>query len=73
MHSDSVSFVQVLSMHVPVQVHLTRAGVLMSKSFKVFVNQVTFVGNSLVDMYAKCGSLDDAQRVFNKMPGFGMP
>jgi pentatricopeptide repeat protein len=27
-----------------------------------------FVGNSLVDMYAKCGSLKDAWRVFNKMP-----
>jgi pentatricopeptide repeat protein len=27
-----------------------------------------FVGNSLVDMYAKCGSMEDAWRVFNKMP-----
>ncbi|CAK9217321.1 unnamed protein product [Sphagnum troendelagicum] len=27
-----------------------------------------FVGSSLVDMYAKCGSLEDAQRVFSKMP-----
>jgi pentatricopeptide repeat protein len=27
-----------------------------------------FVGNSLIDMYAKCGSIEDAQRVFNKMP-----
>ncbi|CAM6042283.1 unnamed protein product [Sphagnum compactum] len=26
------------------------------------------VGNSLVDMYAKCGSMDDAWRVFNEMP-----
>jgi pentatricopeptide repeat protein len=26
-----------------------------------------FVGCSLVDMYAKCGSMEDAQRVFNKM------
>jgi pentatricopeptide repeat protein len=25
------------------------------------------VGNSLVDMYAKCGSIEDAWRVFNKM------
>ncbi|CAM6018609.1 unnamed protein product [Sphagnum balticum] len=30
-----------------------------------------FVGSSLVDMYAKCGSMDDAWRVFNKMP-FGI-
>lgn len=26
------------------------------------------VGNSLVNMYGKCGSLDDAQRMFDKMP-----
>jgi hypothetical protein len=25
-----------------------------------------FVRSSLVDMYAQCGSMDDAQRVFNK-------
>jgi pentatricopeptide repeat protein len=28
---------------------------------------VTFVGNSLVDMYAKCGRVEDAWRLFNKM------
>eukprot|EP01018_Ginkgo_biloba_P004814 Gb_18728 [translate_table: standard] len=27
-----------------------------------------FVGNNLVNMYAKCGSLIDARRVFDKMP-----
>jgi pentatricopeptide repeat protein len=27
-----------------------------------------FVGSSLVDMYAKCGSIEDAWRVFNKLP-----
>jgi pentatricopeptide repeat protein len=27
-----------------------------------------FVGSSLIDMYAKCGSVEDALRVFNKMP-----
>ncbi|KAH9532183.1 hypothetical protein CY35_19G076700 [Sphagnum magellanicum] len=27
-----------------------------------------FVGSSLVNMYAKCGSMEEAQRVFNKMP-----
>jgi pentatricopeptide repeat protein len=26
-----------------------------------------FVGRSLLDMYAKCGSMEDAWRVFNKM------
>ncbi len=27
-----------------------------------------FVGSSLVDMYAKCGSMEDASSVFNKLP-----
>ncbi len=27
-----------------------------------------FVSNSLVDMYAKCGSIEDAWKVFNRMP-----
>ncbi len=27
-----------------------------------------YVGNSLVDMYVKCGSMEDAWRLFNKMP-----
>jgi pentatricopeptide repeat protein len=27
-----------------------------------------FVGNSLVDMYAKCGSMEEAWRVFNRIP-----
>ncbi|CAM6066121.1 unnamed protein product [Sphagnum tenellum] len=27
-----------------------------------------FVGNSLVDMYAKCGSIEDAWKMFTKMP-----
>eukprot|EP00250_Pteridium_aquilinum_P000827 c10993_g2_i2 orf=1-570(-) len=28
----------------------------------------TFIGSSLVDMYAKCGSIDDASFIFMKMP-----
>jgi hypothetical protein len=27
-----------------------------------------FVANNLVDMYAKCGSIDDVQGIFSKMP-----
>jgi pentatricopeptide repeat protein len=27
-----------------------------------------FIGNCLVDMYVKCGSMEDASRVFNKIP-----
>jgi len=29
---------------------------------------VAFIGNSLIAMYAKCGSIEDAKRVFNKLP-----
>ncbi|KAJ4962776.1 hypothetical protein NE237_022715 [Protea cynaroides] len=28
----------------------------------------SFVGSSLIDMYGKCGDLDSAKKVFNKMP-----
>jgi pentatricopeptide repeat protein len=28
------------------------------------------VGSSLVDMYVKCGSMEDAWRVFKKMPSW---
>lgn len=32
------------------------------------LNSDTYVGNSLVSMYGKCGCVDDAVRVFEKMP-----
>ncbi len=35
-------------------------------------NSDVVVGNSLVDMYAKCGSCDDALKVFNNMPSQDM-
>jgi pentatricopeptide repeat protein len=31
-----------------------------------------FVGTSLVDMYVKCGSMEDASRVFNKLPSLNV-
>jgi pentatricopeptide repeat protein len=41
--------------------------VFISTLFKVVWSQMS-LGSSLVDMYAKCGSLEDAWRLFNKMP-----
>ncbi|XP_072996651.1 pentatricopeptide repeat-containing protein At3g56550 isoform X1 [Typha latifolia] len=32
-----------------------------------FLDRNLFVGNALIDMYAKCGSLDEAHRVFDRM------
>uniref|UniRef100_UPI0040747504 Synthetic PPR-DYW protein n=1 Tax=synthetic construct TaxID=32630 RepID=UPI0040747504 len=29
---------------------------------------IVFVGNALIDMYAKCGSIEDARKVFDEMP-----
>jgi len=29
-----------------------------------------FVGSNLVDMYAKCGNMEDVWNVFNKMPSW---
>eukprot|EP01018_Ginkgo_biloba_P019473 Gb_00852 [translate_table: standard] len=31
-------------------------------------HSVIFVGNALIDMYAKCGSVEDARKVFDKSP-----
>ncbi len=45
------------------QGHLRRAVMPMNRSFEVVGTQIFFVGSSLVDMYAKCGSLEDAWRV----------
>jgi len=36
------------------------------------IREDVYVVNSLVDMYAKCGSMEDAWRVFNKMPSQNM-
>ncbi|KAH8968189.1 hypothetical protein BDL97_03G116400 [Sphagnum fallax] len=54
-------------MHVPVSWHLKREGVFMNRLLRVVESNV-FVGNSLVDMYAKFGSIEDAWRVFSRMP-----
>jgi hypothetical protein len=35
----------------------------MNRSFEVVGTQIFFVGSGLVDMYAKCGSMEGAWRV----------
>jgi pentatricopeptide repeat protein len=55
-------------MHVPALLHVKRADVFMSRALKVDGIQMTLWGSSLVDMLANCGSMEDAWRVFNKMP-----
>jgi pentatricopeptide repeat protein len=55
-------------MHVLAWLCLKRAGVSITRSFKVVWSSDVFVGNSLVDIFANCGSIEDSWRVFNKMP-----
>ncbi|KAI3695779.1 hypothetical protein L1987_78779 [Smallanthus sonchifolius] len=37
-------------------------------SVKACINGNVFVGSALVDMYAKCGNIQDCERMFNEMP-----
>jgi pentatricopeptide repeat protein len=70
---DSVTFVGVLNVCAGVAVC---ASVALFKEGRCVHQHIVqsglesdvFVGSSLVDMYAKCGSLEDAFRLFNKMP-----
>ncbi len=64
----SVTFVGVLNV-CAMQVHLERAGAPMSRSWKVYVSLISFVGNILVDIYVKCGSMEEAWRASDKMRG----
>lgn len=41
---------------------------LHSRIIKSHFASETFILNRLIDAYGKCGSLEDAQKVFNKMP-----
>jgi pentatricopeptide repeat protein len=60
-------------MHVPVWVPLKRARVSVHVQIvQSGLESEVFVGSSLVDMYAKCGSCDDALKVFNTMPSQDM-
>jgi pentatricopeptide repeat protein len=43
-------------------------GLFMNGSLKNICESDVFVCNSLIDMYAKCGSIEEAWRIFNKMP-----
>ncbi|CAM6025997.1 unnamed protein product [Sphagnum balticum] len=63
---DSVTFVGVLNACASV-VELEEGRHIHEQIIQRGCESDVFVGNSLVDMYAKCGSIEDAWRVFNKM------
>ncbi len=64
---DSVTFVGVLNACVSI-LALEEGRCVHQQIVEFGCHSDVFVGNSLVDMYAKCGSIEDAWRVFNKMP-----
>ncbi|KAH9549386.1 hypothetical protein CY35_10G016600 [Sphagnum magellanicum] len=64
---DSVTFVGVLNACASV-VALEEGKCVHQQIVECGWDSDVFVANSLIDMYAKCGSMEDAWRVFNKMP-----
>ncbi len=64
---DSVTFVGVLNACASI-LTLEEGRCVHQQTVEFVCDSDVFVGNSLVDMYAKCGSIEDAWRVFNKMP-----
>ncbi|KAH8944737.1 hypothetical protein BDL97_12G000400 [Sphagnum fallax] len=64
---NSVTFVGVLNACASI-IALNKGRCVHLQIIQSGLKSNVFVGNSLIDMYAKCGSLEDACRVFNKMP-----
>jgi pentatricopeptide repeat protein len=55
-------------MHILVYEHLRDGRLVHDQLIQSGYKFDVFEGTGLVDMYAKCGSIEDAWRVFNKMP-----
>jgi pentatricopeptide repeat protein len=64
---DPVTFVGVLNACASVSA-LEEGRHIHQQIIQSGLESAVFVGSSLLDMYAKCGSIEDAQKVFNKMP-----
>jgi pentatricopeptide repeat protein len=64
---DSVTFVGVLNACASM-VAIEEGRCVHQQIIQSGLESDVFVGSSLVDLYAKCGSIEDAWRVFNKMP-----
>ncbi len=67
MQPDSFTFVGVLNACASV-VALEEGRCVHEQIIQSGLELDVFVGSSLVDMYAKCGSMEDAWSVFNTMP-----
>ncbi|CAK9249873.1 unnamed protein product [Sphagnum jensenii] len=70
---DSVTFVGVLNACASIlALEEGRGQVCRQQIIQSGLESDVFVGSSLVDMYAKCGSIEDAGKVFKKMPSQDM-
>jgi pentatricopeptide repeat protein len=63
---NSVAFAGVLNACASMVV-LEEGGCVHHQIIQSGLESDVFVGNSLVDIYANCGSIEDSWRVFNKM------
>ncbi len=66
MAPDKFTFVQVITAYASLQ-RLEGGRLAHEQLIRSGCKSDVFVGTSLVDMYAKCGSIEDAGGVFNKM------
>jgi len=64
---DPVTFVRILNACDSLQA-LEEGRLALRQMIEIGCDCNVFIGNSLTDMYAKCGSMKDAWGVFNKMP-----
>jgi pentatricopeptide repeat protein len=64
---DSVTFVGVLNACASIIV-LEEGRCVHHQIIQSGLESDVFVGNNLLDMNAKCGSIEDAWKVFHKMP-----
>ncbi len=67
MIADGLTFVQLLDACVSLQA-LEEGRHIHMQIIEWSCESDAYVGSSLVDMYSKCGSIEDAWRVFNRMP-----
>jgi pentatricopeptide repeat protein len=64
---NKFTFIQVIKVFAPLRT-LEDGRLVHKQLIQTGCGSDVFVGTSLVDMYAKCGRIEDAWRVFNKMP-----
>ncbi|CAI9271052.1 unnamed protein product [Lactuca saligna] len=66
LHADAVSLVNILPALASVQASI-QGKEAHAYALKTQLIKDLFVGNAIVDMYAKCGLMDDANKVFEQM------